>query len=163
MFYYGFVIENNSWNGYSFYLSLNSAEPLSNQKTNMLGFETIDYLKNFIFFEIYADHQHKNNKLMSYVRLIVYKGDLNVLTPYLTPAVVNAQTCPHLRRKFSCPPISVENEKATLAEVMKYAKTALAKYPDSYEGDVKILAENKKLTFNERNAIVLRCGEKKVM
>lgn len=39
----------------------------------------------------------------------------------------------------------------------------MATYTTSLDEDMKILEENKELTFNERNAVLYRSGEKKIL
>ncbi len=127
-----------------------------------MGLDNDDWVR-LKFYEHYGDHTHSNDKFMSYMRFFVYRGDLSALTPYIKPEVVDAKTCVNAQRKFFCPPLSVDNEKSALQHILHVAEERLAKYPCSYESDVKVLAENKTLTFNERNAIVLRSGEMKIL
>ena len=46
-------------------------------------------------------------------------------------------------------------------------EAALAEYPNSYDEDLKILAEDEppmsKLSFNERNMVLFRSGEKYIL
>ena len=132
------------------------------QKANMIGASTSCEIKSFKFFEDYTENQATNDKFLSYLRLIEFKGDLNTLAPYLNPVVANAKSCEPLHRKFRCPPISLENEKIALMKMKLIAEKCLSKYPNSYEEDMKILAEKKDITFNQRNCMIFRSGEKKV-
>ncbi len=128
----------------------------------MLGLDGPDDCRQYKYFEHFDEHQPKNDKFLSLLRLITFRGDLSVFTPYLSPTVISAKTCPKAHRRFVCPAFTAENERSMLTRLRQYAQAYLTKYPDSYESDVKLLAENKTLSFNERNAIVMRSGEKKV-
>ena len=108
------------------------------------------------------DNFKKNNKFLGYLRFLTYTGDLNqIASVYLNPLVLNIETCEVVKRKLRMPAISVENEKAMLKKLENIAQTSLSMYPQTYEEDMELL-KNEKLTFNERNCIVYRAGEKKI-
>lgn len=60
------------------------------------------------------------------------------------------------------PPISIRNEKKVLEKVVALCKASYEKYPTTYEEDLKIL-EREDLTFNQRNCVLFRSGEKKIL
>lgn len=60
------------------------------------------------------------------------------------------------------PPLSIRNEKKVLEKIHTLAKTAYDKYDTSLEEDLKIL-EREDLTFNQRNCVLFRSGEKKIL
>ena len=55
-----------------------------------------------------------------------------------------------------------ENEEKALLMLKKMCEEHLAKFPDTLESDMEKLKKDYKLTYNERNCIILRAGEKLV-
>jgi hypothetical protein len=80
---------------------------------------------------------------------------------YFNPAIENLKTPTSKRRKLVLPAVSIENEIAMLTKLKYIAEKCLNKYPDTYETDMELLKQ-KDLSFNKRNAIIFRSGEKKV-
>lgn len=60
------------------------------------------------------------------------------------------------------PPISIKNEKKALERMYRHAMEIYDKYPTTIEEDEKIL-EREDLTFNLRNCVLYRHGEKKIL
>jgi hypothetical protein len=118
-------------------------------------------IKSFKFFEDYKTNTDKNNKFLGYLRFLQFDGNLKDLCKYLIPQVSNLSSCKSTRRKLRMPCISIENEKKMLQKLKEIATKCLSKFPQTYEDDVQQLA-NKSLTYNERNCLVYRSGEKKV-
>ena len=58
--------------------------------------------------------------------------------------------------------MSLRNERKVLEKVLKLAKELYEKYPTSLAEDQKIL-EDTELTFNQRNCVLFREGEKKIL
>ena len=50
-----------------------------------------------------------------------------------------------------------------LNKILTLSKEAYEKYPNALEEDYKILEERKDLTFNERNCLLFRSGEKEIL
>ena len=162
MFYYGFLIENNRKNAVYIKLYHNRSDPLEGKKTSMVGFSYGNCIKTFKYFEDFKDSLEKNNKFLGYLRFLQYSGDLKAICPYFTPAIANLATAPAIRRKLRLPSLSIENETKMLEKLRESANKCLKKFPNTYEEDQERLS-NKSLTFNERNAIIYRAGEKKVL
>jgi hypothetical protein len=60
--------------------------------------------------------------------------------------------------------MSIEEEKKMLKYLEKLIKAHLDKYPTTIEEDLYILKkENLTLTFNQRNSLLMRIGEKKIL
>lgn len=59
------------------------------------------------------------------------------------------------------PAVSIANERLMLGKLREIAGNCLAKFPQTYEEDMKLLS-GKTLTYNERNCIMYRAGEKRV-
>lgn len=64
-------------------------------------------------------------------------------------------------RADNIPVLSLENEKMALKLLMTICAKTLEGYTQKYEDDMKLL-EDKSLTGNARNCIILRAGEKDV-
>ena len=56
----------------------------------------------------------------------------------------------------------IENEIMALKLLKKFCMERLSKYPETYEEDLELL-KKPTLTFNERNCILFRSSEKKVL
>jgi len=127
----------------------------------MLGTGHGSHIRSFKFFENYAENQKTNDKYLGYLRFIEHEGDLNLVGEYFTPAVVDTKVCKSTRRKLRMPPVSIENEKKMLTKLRFIADKCLKKYPQTYEEDQELL-KDKALSFNKRNCLVMRSGEKRV-
>ena len=57
---------------------------------------------------------------------------------------------------------SVANEKRIFALIKEMCEVALAKYPNTLEQDYEIL-KDQGLTFNQRNCVLFRSGEKEIL
>ncbi len=60
------------------------------------------------------------------------------------------------------PVLSVQNELLALELLKKLCEDNLARYPESYEHDVEKLKTGT-LTYNERNCLIFRSSEKRVI
>jgi protein-histidine N-methyltransferase len=88
--------------------------------------------------------------LLSFLRLLCADSEENVVLPGLAgPAI-------------SVPPISRRNERAAL-EALQHACTAALRGFDTTLGEDEELLKSPSLTTNQRNAIVVRQGEKRVL
>jgi len=161
LFYYGFLIENNTHNCVYIKLFFNKDDPRIMEKCKMIGGYTDSEIETFKYFEYYNIEEARNNKILGYLRFIEYNNNLNVFNKYLIPPITNASTCTFLKRKLRCPILSLENEKKVLARTKKIASECLKMYPDSYEKDMELLNKTN-LTFNQRNCIILRSDEKRI-
>jgi hypothetical protein len=140
---------------------LNTNDPKRKVKENLIGCSESSYIKTFKYFEEFKDNHQKNQKFLGYLRFIEHRGDLSHIgSAYVVPAVDNVNVCPSKSRKLKLPALSIENEKAMLKKFKEIAETCLKKYPQTYEEDIKLLETD--LTYNERNCIVYRSGEKKI-
>lgn len=156
------MIESNKKNTVYIKLYINKDDPLEKLKAALLGVTPGNYIKTFKYFEDYKDNFLKNNKFLGYLRFLQYNSDLTYIAQnYLNPSVKNLKSIPSGRKKLRLPPISIANEKDMLVKCKEIAENCLKKYPQTYEEDLKLL-ESKTLTYNERNCIVYRSGEKKI-
>lgn len=99
--------------------------------------------------------------MLGYLRFIEYDEDFNRIGKYFIPAIPNIKTCKADKRKLRMPAVSIRNEKRMLTKLKTIAEKCLGKFAQSYEEDVKTL-ENAELSFNERNCLVFRAGEKRI-
>eukprot|EP01022_Parablepharisma_sp_SALTPOND_P026613 TRINITY_DN64487_c1_g1_i1.p1 TRINITY_DN64487_c1_g1~~TRINITY_DN64487_c1_g1_i1.p1 ORF type:complete len:635 (-),score=66.34 TRINITY_DN64487_c1_g1_i1:833-2737(-) len=162
LFYYGFLIENNKSNAVYLKVYFNPSDPYLKIKEKMLGATRDTYLKLCKFFESFATNAKYNNKLLGYLRFIEYEGDLNKIGKYFIPPIEDIKMCKFMERKLRMPAVSIENEKKMLSKLKIIAEKCLKKFPQSYDDDVKLLANSKDLSFNKRNCIIFRAGEKKI-
>jgi len=163
LFYYGFLIDNNNKNAVYIRLQLSKSDSLAPIKENMIGTACGRDIRTFKYFENYAADMKTNDKLLGYLRFFEYEGNLNDIGQYFNPPIENVKTVKVMKRKLRLPPVSVDNEKKMLARLKLIAEASLKKYPQTYEEDVKILKEQEKtLSFNQRNSLIFRMGEKKV-
>lgn len=162
MFYYGFLIENNKKNAVYVKLYLNKDDSLISTKEKMIGISSGNSIKTFKYFETFGENEKTDNKFLGYLRFIEYEEDLNLLVGYLQPSVDSIKTCKSAKRKIRVPSISIANEKKMLAKLKIIAEKCLKKYPQTYEEDLKILKSEPNMSFNKRNCLILRSGEKKV-
>ena len=159
LFYYGFLIENNSMNSIYLDLSLDSNDPLLSTKKNILGIKK-DYINRFTVFNIFSEKQ--NFEFFKAVRFVVFKGNGQDLMQLCSghPGALNDSI---QISKIQMEPFSQENEIAMHEKIIQIAENYLKKYPTSLEEDEKILKTEKNLSFNERNIYVLRASEKKML
>eukprot|EP00826_Nyctotherus_ovalis_P028222 TRINITY_DN2228_c0_g1_i14.p1 TRINITY_DN2228_c0_g1~~TRINITY_DN2228_c0_g1_i14.p1 ORF type:complete len:132 (+),score=32.22 TRINITY_DN2228_c0_g1_i14:75-470(+) len=114
--------------------------------------------REFTFAGNYNEDKEENDRLLEYMRIMLYNESLNILQEYYR----KVKTLPNPNKKWRLPPITISNELLLLKELRILAEDSLKKYPQTYEEDVELLKEREKLTFNQRNCIIYRMGEKKV-
>ena len=130
-------------------------------KERLLGCSNLNYIKTFKYFESFKEDFKKNNKFLSYLRFLEYQGDLkHIAAAYIIPPVLDIDVCIDSRRKLKMPAISIENEKLMLKRLTEIVETCLNKYPQTYEEDLELLKTD--LSYNERNCVIYRMGEKKI-
>ena len=116
------------------------------------------------------------HEFLSWLRFVEYDENIALMYQYKGAAISAAQR--HRRHEDSdseededpskgfkakdLPPLSMRNERKVLEKMLILAKSQYEKYPESYEEDLKIL-ERDDLTFNERNCVLFRSGEKKIL
>lgn len=107
---------------------------------------------------------NKFTKLISYMRYIEYEGDKEYLKKLKDDLVKEGESSgiDVYFKAENLKPISYENERKALKRLRALCKDALTDFPGTYEEDVEIL-KRQDLSFNERNCIIYRCSEKKVL
>lgn len=159
---YGFVLADNTHNEVPVTVSLNRKDPLYTSKLKMLDYDdskTIRIVENF---------KHKNlMDFFSFLRFVNFRGDLMVLYKFVfqqgSSKRLNEHDFYETYHGTNFPPLSVRNETKALKGAITLARNSLDKYATSYEEDCRMLEENKELTFNQRNCVIMRAGEKKIL
>jgi hypothetical protein len=124
---------------------------------------------------------HMKEKVMdnflSWIRFVVYDGDLDDLYVRVTAAYDEAKKAAAAegKKKFGSigdfvKPIDLHTEVRAWRKIHQIATEALAKYPTTLDEDKALLAKedeaapaDKTLTYNTRNCVLLRVGEKKIL
>ena len=158
---YGFIVENNDANEVPIKIELDTNDPLYTAKLKLTGYNAAKTIR------VSEDLGEKNMAhFFSYMRFVEFQGDPMVLYKFQfqqsstkKPDEDDEETA---YQGTNIPPISVENEARVLHQIMLKAQTQYKRYPMTYEEDVAILETKKDMTFNQRNCILMRSGEKKV-
>jgi len=124
---------------------------------------------------------HMKEKVMenflSWIRFVVFDGDLDELYVRVTDAYDEAKRVAQAEGKKKwgsigdyVKPIDLHTEVRMWRKIHQIATEALAKYPTTLEEDKALLAKEdtaaqgeKTLTYNTRNCVLLRVGEKKIL
>jgi len=167
---YGFIVENNDGNE----VPLKIFYPESDSKKDMKKEMINDYseFKKFRVTDNFSDDQM--NEFMSWIRFVEYDENITLLIDYQSRAASQS----HLNDDDSddsysdpnkgfkakdLPPLSVRSEKKVLLRMKLEATKVLLGYPQTLEEDLEILESGKELTFNVRNALLMRSGEKVIL
>jgi histone-lysine N-methyltransferase SETD3 len=159
---YGFILENNIDNEVPIKIWLDKSDPLFSAKHKIIEQDDPKTIR------VSESPSNKNlEDLFSYLRFTEFQGDPMVLYKFefqkQTKKRSEENDFYETYHGTYFPPLSTENEIAALNKAVKLAKDMLAQYETTYEEDVKILETDKTLTFNHRNCIMMRSGEKKIL
>ena len=116
-------------------------------------------------------------EFLSWIRFVEFDENITLIMQYQSAAISAANK--HRRGDESdsdddsdvskgfkakdLPPLTLRNERKVLEKIHKLAKDSYDKYETSYEDDLKLLEERIDMTFNERNCVLYRSGEKKIL
>jgi histone-lysine N-methyltransferase SETD3 len=143
---YGFALEDNEDNETVLRFKVSENDPLFDLKAKYLGDEER-------IFQIPANSEHERTaEMFSFLRLFVADNeDVRVFTQ-------------SKELKFDkVAPLSVGNEKKVLEAAKEASLKCLERFASTLEEDERLLKEEKdKLTFNIKNCILMRRGEKQV-
>ena len=158
---YGFIVENNDANEVPLRIELDPSDPLFEAKMKIVGNNSSKKIR------VSEDLTEKNMQhFFSFARFAIFEGDPMKLYTYQFQqnAVKKSDEDDDevTYQGTNIPPISIENEKKVLTLILTLSLDLLKKYPTKYEEDLQILATKKDMTFNQRNAVLMRSGEKKV-
>jgi histone-lysine N-methyltransferase SETD3 len=167
---YGFIVENNDGNE----VPIKIFYPESDDKKEMKK-EMINDASEFKKFRV-TDNFNENimHEFMSWLRFVEFDENITLLIDYQARAATQNQIqdsdsddgIDDPNKGFKAkdlPPLSIRNEQKVLLRMKLEATKLLKNYPTSYEEDLDILENNKDLTFNTRNAVLMRSGEKKIL
>ena len=100
------------------------------------------------------------SRFLSFVRFIEFDETPEQLNKFM-------YSWNHSRSVEDIPIINRRNETLVFEKVKSLCQIALAEYPTTHEDDLKLLAEDdppmSKLTFNQRNMVLYRSGEKVIL
>lgn len=119
-------------------------------------------VKQFVYYENFEKHCKENYELLQYLRFAQYEGDCDCLCRYLDPPVTSIATCKREKRTLLIGSISKKNEISVLKKLKEICNRHLNKYGESYGKDEELL-KNKGLSYNERNCIIYRMQEKRIL
>ena len=175
---YGFINLNNDANEVPLIIELDQNEQsfglkqkLINEKKTFQKFRVVDNLEEKVMREF-----------ISWCRYVEFDEDLAMLYLEKNEAVIEAQKKRQNQQQDSddsddvdiqnvfkgtqVRPMSIHNEIKAWKKITLTCQQAIDKYPTTYEEDLKLLEEDdmeKKLTQNQRNCVLYRSGEKKIL
>eukprot|EP00826_Nyctotherus_ovalis_P039605 TRINITY_DN381_c0_g1_i1.p1 TRINITY_DN381_c0_g1~~TRINITY_DN381_c0_g1_i1.p1 ORF type:complete len:477 (+),score=178.23 TRINITY_DN381_c0_g1_i1:513-1943(+) len=159
---YGFILEGNQDNEVPVKIALEEDDPMYSAKIKIIDHEDPKTIR------ISESPTNKNiEDFFSYLRFTEFQG--NPMTLYKFEFQKSTKKKSEENDFYETyhgtyfPPLSIENETGVLKKAVKLAKTMLGQYKTTYEEDLKILETNKDLSFNHRNCVLMRAGEKKIL
>ena len=141
-FYYGFIDRGNFYPTiYRCEVRLDENDWQYSEKLKKL---CIDAQRKF-FFKLKTEFlNYQTTSLFSFMRFLVYNGDLNLLENYAYPELMNdGGETKETGLKF-LRIISLENESKVLDKLKKMSENYLAAYPNTIEEDIQILESDEK-------------------
>jgi len=110
------------------------------------------------------------SKFISFMRFVEF--DENIALLYQIKGQWQSRRRPHpedsddepsnVFQADEIPTISKHNERKVWRSIKNLSAEGLARYPQAYEEDMELL-KNPNLSFNERNCILFRSGEKEIL
>jgi len=148
---YGFSIDKNNDTEAVIQVKLPRTDPQYSMKIRFLGNQEIHAKREF---QIPANYKEKKDKeFFSFLRFI-HARDSELLVVSSGDGI----------KVDDIEPISIRNEIAVLNHISVVCKNHLAAFEHSFEHDNELLKSGKlKMYSNERNAVVMRRGEKYVL
>ena len=157
---YGFIVLNNQSNEVALKVWFDPTDHLFSVKRQILN-----SLQDFKSFRVSEDTGCKKMiHFISYVRFVEYEGPPMDLYQIFAKATSNKNKDDDDDSSYnlSIPPISFENELKVINKLKKLCSDQIARYSTKYDEDLVIL-EKTDLTENQRNAVLMRSGEKKIL
>ena len=155
---YGFCLEDNDTSEYLLSVELTKDYPLFNLKKIFFQNEN-DLVRCFNLNNNFYESQII--ELLSFLRFLLFDGDVNVLYKAINNSLNYHNEQPLLF--YYIPPLSKENEIKVLKHLNLLCRNALDKYPTSFEEDQYSYQNEKDLSFNLRNCLLLLMSEKTVL
>ncbi len=159
---YGFIVENNDANEVPLKIKFDENDDLYSVKLKLVGFVDPKPIR------VCEDLGERNMQhFFSYLRFAEFRGDPMTLYKFQFQQSATKRSDEDDEdtsfQGTNIPPISIKNEKSVLATMKQLAVEQLQRYPNTYEEDLKILETQKDMTFNQRNCVLMRSGEKKIL
>ena len=158
---YGFAVENNDSGEYILNIIFNDCYPLYEIKKQFLKNEK----KIKIFYLNINLYESQIIELLSFLRFCMFDGDFNDLIKLTNWTDKNYMyTYDNNFYGFGyIPPINIEIEINVLKKLKILLIQALNQYPTTIEQDKKIYKEDKNISFNYKNCLLLTISEKNVI
>jgi histone-lysine N-methyltransferase SETD3 len=165
----------NPENEFPLYIDLDAEDPHYDVKKEVFldGME-----KTLTEFRVNGHMKEKTmDNFLSWIRFVVFDGDLDDLYVKVTDALAEAKKVAEAagKKKWGSigdyvKAIDLHTEIRMWRKIHQVATEALSKYPTTLEEDKALLAKEeaadqaaKTLTYNTRNCVLLRVGEKKIL
>jgi histone-lysine N-methyltransferase SETD3 len=169
---YGFINLDNDADEYPFKIFYNPEDKMKQIKQDMIKTQA-----EFMKFRVVDNlNERIMHELLSWLRFVEYDDNITLLMQYQAAAQQAAQKYRRGEdsdsddddpaRGFKAkdlPPLSIKNEKRCLLKLQAMCAEGLLAYPTTMEEDKEILDNRKDLTFNHRNCLLYRYGEKKIL
>ena len=158
---YGFAVENNDSAEYVLNVIFNDCYPLYDIKKQYLKNEK----KIKIFYLNINLYESQIIELLSFLRFCMFDGDINDLLK-LTHCNDKNYIYTYDNNIFGfgyIPPVNIEIEINVLKKLKILLIQALNQYPTTIEQDKKIYKEDKNISFNCKNCLLLTISEKNVI
>ena len=169
---YGFINQPNDANEVPIKVYYNTDDTMIEVKKELIN-DQADFKK----FRVVENFEERVMcEFMSWLRFVEFDENITHIYHYKGAAISAAQKYKRseesdsedegsLGKDFKAkdlPPISIRSEKKALERLYRHAKEQYDAYPTSFEEDEKVLTRED-LTFNERNCVLYRHGEKKIL
>lgn len=160
---YGFTIEDNDANEYPITLKLDDSCPLFEEKKKLFKKEQ-EMTKKFRISENIVDYSVID--FFSYLRFILFDGEIEILLKIISDnkKIVFEEVMPSF---YLISPINMQQEIKVLQKIRDIMKEYLNLYKSKLQEDLEIINsinnERQLLTNNQRNCIIMRISEKKVL
>ena len=155
---YGFCLEDNDTSEYLLTVEFNDIYPLYNLKKNFFQNKS-DFTRCFNLSNNFYESQII--ELLSFLRFILFDGDINELYK-----IISQNTNYNNEQSFLfayIPPYDKDLEILVLKHLHLLCRKSLNKYPSSFEEDQYIYKNEKNISFNLRNCLLLLMSEKTVL
>ena len=158
---YGFAVENNDSAEYILNIIFNDCYPLYDIKKQFLKNE-----KKIKFFYLNINlYESQIIELLSFLRFCMFDGDINdllTLTHCNDKNYINTYDTNIFGFGY-IPPVNIQVEINVLKKLKILLIQALNQYPTTIEQDKKIYKDDKNISFNYKNCLLLTISEKNVI
>jgi histone-lysine N-methyltransferase SETD3 len=167
---YGFIVENNDGNEVPIKIYYPETDDHKSMKKEMIN-DNSEFKKFRVSSNFNDNIMHE---FLSWLRFVEYDDNITLLIDYQARAA-NQQTVDDRdsdegnddpNKGFvakDLPPLSIRCEKKVLFRMKIEAIKLLENYDHTLEYDLDLIENDKTLTFNTRNALLMRSGEKRIL